>query len=56
VIGQELARWIADGRSSEDLDTMSIARLGPEWRDERRLRRAAAQEYWLSDSYDAASG
>jgi 4-methylaminobutanoate oxidase (formaldehyde-forming) len=56
VIGEELARWIVDGRPSEDLGAMSIARFGPEWRDEQRLRRAAAWEYWHFYSYDAPSG
>jgi hypothetical protein len=32
---------------------MSIARFGPEWRDEEKLRQAAAREYWHFDSYDA---
>ena len=56
AIGEELARWIVDGRPSEDLGAMSIARFGPEWRDEQRLRRAAAWEYWHFYSYDATSG
>ena len=56
AIGEELARWIVDGRPSEDLGAMSIARFGPEWRDEQRLRRAAAWEYWHFYSYDAPSG
>ena len=34
VIGEEIARWIVDGRPSEDLGAMSIARFGPEWHDE----------------------
>ena len=53
VIGEEIARWIVDGRPSEDLGAMSIARFGPEWRDEEKLRRAAAWEYWHFCSYDA---
>jgi len=53
AIGEELARWIVDGRSSEDLSDMSIARFGSEWRDEVRLRRAAAWEYWHFYSYEA---
>ncbi len=53
VIGEEIARWIVDGRPSEDLGAMSIARFGPEWRDEEKLRRAAAWEYWHFYSYDA---
>jgi glycine/D-amino acid oxidase-like deaminating enzyme len=53
ALGEELARWIVDGRPSEDLSDMSIARFGPEWRDEDRLRRAAAWEYWHFYSYDA---
>jgi 4-methylaminobutanoate oxidase (formaldehyde-forming) len=48
-----LLRFTADGRPSEDLGDMSIARFGPEWRDEQRLRRAAAWEYWHFYSYDA---
>ena len=56
AIGEELARWIADGQPSEDLGAMSIARFGSEWRDEQRLRRAAAWEYWHFYSYDAPSG
>jgi 4-methylaminobutanoate oxidase (formaldehyde-forming) len=56
AIGEELARWIVDGRPSEDLGAMSIARFGPEWRDEQRLRRAAAWEYCHFYSYDAPSG
>ena len=55
AIGEELARWIVDGRPSEDLGAMSIARFGPEWRDEQRLRRAAAWEYWHFYSYDPPS-
>jgi 4-methylaminobutanoate oxidase (formaldehyde-forming) len=46
AIGEALAQWIVDGRPSEDLDPMSIARFGPEWNDEQRLREAAAWEYW----------
>ena len=53
VIGEEIARWIVDGRPSEDLGAMSIGRFGPEWRDEEKLRRAAAWEYWHFYSYDA---
>jgi glycine/D-amino acid oxidase-like deaminating enzyme len=56
AIGEELARWIVDGQPSEDLGAMSIARFGSEWRDEERLRRAAAWEYWHFYSYDAPSG
>jgi glycine/D-amino acid oxidase-like deaminating enzyme len=56
AIGEQLAAWIVDGRPSEDLGAMSIARFGPEWRDEQRLRRAAAWEYWHFYSYDAPSG
>jgi glycine/D-amino acid oxidase-like deaminating enzyme len=55
AIGEELARWIVDGRPSEDLGAMSIARFGPEWRDEQRLRRAAAWESWHFYSYDPPS-
>jgi len=51
VIGEELAAWIADGRPTEDLGALSIARFGPEWRDERRLREAAAREYCHFYSY-----
>jgi hypothetical protein len=32
---------------------MSIARFGPEWRDEEKLHRAAAWEHWHLYSYDA---
>ena len=46
AIGEALAQWIVDGRPGEDLDPMSIARFGPEWDDEQRLREAAAWEYW----------
>lgn len=56
AIGEELARWIVDGRPSEDLGAMSIARFGREWRDEQRLRRAAAWEYWHFYSYDVPGG
>jgi glycine/D-amino acid oxidase-like deaminating enzyme len=56
AIGEEVARWIVEGRPSEDLGGMSIVRFGPEWRDEERLRRAAAWEYWHFYSYDAAGG
>jgi glycine/D-amino acid oxidase-like deaminating enzyme len=56
AIGEELARWIVEGRPSEDLSPMSINRFGPEWRDEQRLRQAAAWEYWHFYSYDASSG
>jgi glycine/D-amino acid oxidase-like deaminating enzyme len=56
AIGEEVARWIVEGRPSEDLGAMSIARFGPEWRDEERLRRAAAWEYWHFYSYDAPGG
>jgi len=55
-MGEELARKIVDGQPSEDLCAMPIARFGPEWRDEQRLRRAAACEYWHFYSYDAPSG
>jgi 4-methylaminobutanoate oxidase (formaldehyde-forming) len=53
AIAEQLAEWIVDGRPTEDLDAMSIARFGPEWRDERRLREAAAWEYWHFYSYQA---
>jgi glycine/D-amino acid oxidase-like deaminating enzyme len=56
AIGEEVARWIVEGRPSEDLGAMSIVRFGPEWRDEERLRRAAAWEYWHFYSYDAPGG
>ena len=56
AIGEQLAHWIVDGRPTEDLGAMSIARFGPEWRDERRLREAAAWEYWHFYSYHAREG
>ena len=34
---------------------MTIARFGPEWRDERRLRPAEAWEYWHFYFSDAPS-
>jgi 4-methylaminobutanoate oxidase (formaldehyde-forming) len=52
AIGELLAGWIADGRPAEDLSCMSIARFGPEWRDERRLAAAAAWQYWHFYAYD----
>ncbi len=51
AIGEQLAHWIGDGRPAEDLSPMSISRFGPEWQDERRLREAAAWEYWHFYSY-----
>jgi hypothetical protein len=45
AIGEQLCQWILDGSPTEDLRPMSIARFGPEWRDEQRLREAAAWEY-----------
>ena len=33
-----------------------VARFGPEWRDEQRLRRAAAWEYRHFYPYDAPGG
>jgi 4-methylaminobutanoate oxidase (formaldehyde-forming) len=56
AIGEQLAAWIVDGRPTEDLGPMSIARFGPEWRDERRLREAAAWEYWHFYSYQTRRG
>src|SRR5262249_46828313 len=55
AIGEEIARWIVDGRPSWDLGAMSIARFGPAWQDEERLRRAGTREYWHFYSYDASS-
>jgi 4-methylaminobutanoate oxidase (formaldehyde-forming) len=55
AIAEQLASWIVDGRPTEDLGDMSIARFGPEWRDERRLREAAAWHYWHFYSYRAES-
>jgi 4-methylaminobutanoate oxidase (formaldehyde-forming) len=46
AIGEVLAQWIVDGQPSQDLAPMSMARFGPEWTDERRLREATAWEYW----------
>ena len=46
AIGEALAKWIVDGRPSEDLEPVSITRFGADWTDERRLREAAAWEYW----------
>jgi 4-methylaminobutanoate oxidase (formaldehyde-forming) len=51
AIGEQLAQWIGAGRPTEDLSSMSIARFGPEWWDERRLREATAWEYWHFYSY-----
>jgi 4-methylaminobutanoate oxidase (formaldehyde-forming) len=51
AIGEQLADWIVDGRPTEELGAMSITRFGPEWHDERRLREAAAREYWHFYSY-----
>lgn len=45
AIGEQLAQWICDGRPSEDLALMAPDRFGPEWRDEARARRAAAEHY-----------
>ena len=45
AIGEVLAQWIVDGQPSQDLAPMSMARFGPEWTDERRLREATAWEY-----------
>jgi len=53
AIGEQLAQWILAGHPSEDLADMSIARFGPEWRDEARLRAAASWEYWHFYSYQA---
>ena len=46
AIGEVLAQWIVDGQPSQDLAPMSMARFGPEWTDERRLREATAWGYW----------
>jgi hypothetical protein len=56
VIGEELARRVVDGRPSEDLGAMLSARFGPAWRDEQRLRRAAAREYRHVRANDAPGG
>jgi glycine/D-amino acid oxidase-like deaminating enzyme len=56
AIGEELAHWIVEGRPTEDLGVMSIARFGPEWREEAHLRRAAAWEYWHFYSYKPQIG
>jgi glycine/D-amino acid oxidase-like deaminating enzyme len=56
ALGEQLADWIVAGRPTEDLGAMSIARFGPEWRDERRLREAAAWEYWHFYSYQTREG
>lgn len=53
AIGEQLAAWITTGAPTEDLGAMSIARFGPEWRDEARLRGAAGWEYWHFYSYQA---
>jgi 4-methylaminobutanoate oxidase (formaldehyde-forming) len=53
AIGEQLSHWIVDGQPSEDMSAMSMARFGPEWRDERRLREAAAWEYWHFYAYHA---
>ena len=52
AMGEALARWIVEGQPAEDLAAMSIARFGPEWRDEARLRRRAAWEYWHFYAYE----
>jgi len=56
AIGEQLADWIVDGRPTEDLGAMSIARFGAEWREERRLREASAWEYWHLYSYRTQEG
>jgi 4-methylaminobutanoate oxidase (formaldehyde-forming) len=56
AIGEQLAAWIVDGRPTEDLGAMDIARFGPEWQDERRLREATAWEYWHFYSYRPREG
>jgi glycine/D-amino acid oxidase-like deaminating enzyme len=53
AIGAELAAWIVDGRPTQDLAALAPARFGPEWRDERRLREAAAWHYWHFYAYGA---
>lgn len=56
AIGEQLADWTVDGRPTEDLGAMSIARFGVEWRAERRLREASAREYWHLYSYRTREG
>ena len=53
VIGEELARWIVDGRPSEDLSAMSIARLGRNGATRRDCAGRRRWEYWHFYSYDA---